>query len=206
MGQKQGILSRMITFLLGVVEVVAADNVALNVGGVGYEVFCPARTLGKCTSGQEVKLLTHHHIREDQHTLFGFWEGGERDLFRLLLGISGVGPKVALAILSALTPQDVADAIITQNGKALAQAPGVGPKLGERIVLELKDKYGTLPGIAPTDGKVRVTQGVAMDVLSALVNMGFREVEAQRAVAVTLQKQPDMPFNTALKESLRALR
>jgi Holliday junction DNA helicase RuvA len=196
----------MITFLLGVVEAVGADSVTLNVGGVGYEVFCAGRTLGKCPPGQEVRLLTHHHIREDQQTLFGFWDADERSLFRLLLGISGVGPKVALGILSALTPRDVADAILTQNGKMLAQAPGVGPKLGERIVLELKDKYGTLPGTAPTGGDVKVTQGVAMDVLSALVNMGFREVEAQRAVAATLQKQPDMPFDTALKKSLQGLR
>ncbi|MDD9912691.1 MAG: Holliday junction branch migration protein RuvA [Alphaproteobacteria bacterium] len=197
----------MITFLIGTLDSTAADSAVINVNGVGYEVLCSMRTLTQCSVGQQMKLLTHLHIREQEHTLFGFAEEGERAMFRQLIQISGVGPKVGLAILSALQPNQIIDAIITQSGKTLAQANGVGPKLGERIVRELKDKVGTLPTIA-TGGTVESmpTSSVAADVLSALTNMGFKETDVQQAVASASKELPDAPFDQLFKTSLQALR
>ncbi|MFZ2619713.1 MAG: Holliday junction branch migration protein RuvA [Alphaproteobacteria bacterium] len=195
----------MMTFLQGTIDAIYPTTLAINVHGVGYEAACSSRTLAKLAVGQAVKLLVHHHVREDAHLLFGFADEAERALFRLLTSVNGVGPKAGLSILSTLSPAEVADAVATQNGKMIARANGVGPKLGERVVLELKGKLGVLPMF--TDGTVMaMPTGVAADVLSALMNMGYKEDAAQKAVSATVKSMPDADFAGTLKQALQGLR
>ena len=197
----------MITFLMGTIAEVNADSAVVNVNGIGYEVLCSGRTLAQYQVGQEVKVLTHLHIREQDHTLFGFADEEERNMFRMITQVSGVGPKVGLAILSALQPAQIVEAIMTQSGKMMAQANGVGPKLGERIVRELKDKVGTLPTVATGGVVVAAPMGsVSADVVSALVNMGFKDNEAQQAVAKATKNDPNAVFDDMFKTALQVLR
>ncbi len=197
----------MITFLVGVIEDIGADRLAINVNGVGYDALCSGRTLGQLATGQETKIYIHTHVREDQLTLFGFAEPAEREMFRTLININGVGPKVGLAILAALSPQEIAEAVMLQSGKTMARANGVGPKLGERIVLELKGKLGILPTISTNGAAVQTTAGTpAADAMSALTNMGFKEYEAHKAVSKAVNNMPDAAFDALFKSALKELR
>jgi Holliday junction DNA helicase RuvA len=172
----------MIARLTGLLAETASDHAVIDVGGVGYLVQASARTLGNLGPlGSEVRVFTEMQVREDAMTLFAFGTAGERDWFRLLTGVQGVGGRVALAILSVLDESDLSRAIAAQDKAMVARANGVGPKLAERIVRELKDKVGGLAiggmGIAPVAG------GAAADAVSALQNLGFRPAEASAAVA-----------------------
>lgn len=194
----------MITFLIGTIESTTDSAANINVNGVGYEVLCPTGVLTKCDNSAEIKLLIHHHITETNQALYGFMEESQRVLFRMLIAISGVGPKAGLSILTTLTPNQIADAVATQSGKIIAQANGVGPKLGERVVVELKSKLGKLPTSSLENPAAPTGNGA--DVISALMNMGFKENQAQPAVASALKAQPDVDFNGLLKASLQSLR
>src|SRR5690554_4396031 len=133
----------MIGKLKGVVEEVAEDHLLIDVGGVGYVVFASRRTLGQLpAAGTAVALLIDTHVREDHIHLYGFLERAERDWFRLLLTVQGVGARNSLSILSVAAPQEIAQAVLAKDRAVLTQAPGVGPKLAQRILLELKDKAG----------------------------------------------------------------
>ena len=135
----------MIAKLSGRLDVCGSDNCIIDVGGVGYLVFCSARTLGNISElCATVSLLIETHVREDHIHLYGFAEAAERDWFRLLLNVQGVGAKVALAILSTLAPGELTQAVLDQDKIMVTRAPGVGPKVGGRIVSELKDKIGDL--------------------------------------------------------------
>lgn len=173
----------MIARLTGTLAETAADHAVIDVGGVGYLVLASARTLDAIgVVGGEVRLFTEMQVREDAMTLFGFGSAGERDWFRLLTGVQGVGGKVALNILSSLDPDALSRAVAGQDKAMVARANGVGPKLAERIVRELKDKVGGvvigLAGAAPI-----AAQGNAADAVSALTGLGFRIAEAGAAVA-----------------------
>jgi holliday junction DNA helicase RuvA len=173
----------MIARLTGLLAETAADHAVLDVGGVGYLVLASARTLSAIGPiGGSVMLLTDLQVREDSLTLFGFGSAGERDWFRLLTGVQGVGGKVALNILSALDADELSRAVSSQDKVMVARANGVGPKLAERIVRELKDKVGGvaigLAGAAPI-----AVVGVTADAVSALTGLGFRPAEASAAVA-----------------------
>jgi holliday junction DNA helicase RuvA len=173
----------MIARLTGLLAETAADHAVLDVGGVGYLVLASARTLSAIGPiGGSVMLLTDLQVREDSLTLFGFGSAGERDWFRLLTGVQGVGGKVALNILSALDADELSRAVASQDKVMVARANGVGPKLAERIVRELKDKVGGvaigLAGAAPV-----AVVGVTADAVSALTGLGFRPAEASAAVA-----------------------
>ncbi len=173
----------MIARLTGLLAETAADHAVLDVGGVGYLVLASARTLGSIGPvGGSVMLFTELQVREDAMTLFGFGSAGERDWFRLLIGVQGVGGKVALAILSTLNSDELSRAIAGQDKAMVARANGVGPKLAERIVRELKDKVG---GIAIGLGGATsvVVGGVTADAVSALTGLGFKPAEASAAVA-----------------------
>lgn len=173
----------MIARLTGLLAETAADHAVLDVAGVGYLVLASARTLSAIGAiGGSVMLLTELQVREDSMTLFGFGTAGERDWFRLLTSVQGVGGKVALNILSALDADELARAVSSQDKAMVARANGVGPKLAERIVRELKDKVGGVAiGIA---GSVPVAVvGVTADALSALTGLGFKPAEASAAVA-----------------------
>ncbi len=171
----------MIARLTGTLAEVAADSAVIDVGGVGYLVQASARTLAAIGApGGQVMIFTEMQVREDSMTLFGFGSAAERDWFRLLTGVQGVGGKVALAILSALDAAELVAAIGRQDAAMVARANGVGPKLASRIVNELKDKVG---GIAPVPGVVAPAAGAARDAVSALTNLGFKPNEASTAVA-----------------------
>jgi Holliday junction DNA helicase RuvA len=172
----------MIAHLKGRLDDTGMDFAIIDVGGVGYMVGASARTLSAIGPiGEAVTLHTEMLVGEDFIRLVGFASAAERDSFRLLTGVQGVGARVALAILSALDPGDLARAIASQDKAMVARANGVGPKLAERIVRELKDKVGglalsgTSPVLAPT--------GSGADAVSALLNLGFRPAEAASAVS-----------------------
>jgi len=173
----------MIARLTGTLAEVAADHAVIDVAGVGYLVLASARTLSAIGPvGGEVMLFTELQVREDAMTLFAFASAGERDWFRLLTGVQGVGGKVALAILSILDANELSRAISTQDKAMVARASGVGPKLAERIVRELKDNAGVAT-LGPAGGALRAASGPAADAVSALTGLGFKPAEASAAVA-----------------------
>ncbi|MEO3434221.1 Holliday junction branch migration protein RuvA [Inquilinus sp. CAU 1745] len=177
----------MIARLKGLVDSVAAEGCVVDVGGVGYLVFCSRRTAGQLTPGEAVALHVETQVREDHIHLFGFAEKAERDWFRLLTTVQGVGGRVALAILSVLDPDALATAIAAQDKAAVTRADGVGPKLAARIVSELKDKAGTIgigaPVVTAEKGGAPAGGGASADAVSALVNLGYGRSEAFAAVA-----------------------
>lgn len=176
----------MIASLSGVVESVSLDHAVIEAGGVGYRAFCSARTLRRLPAqGESARVLIDTHVREDHIHLYGFIDAAERDWFRLLQNVQGVGAKVALAILSTLEPDRLAAAIAAQDKAALSQAPGVGGKLAQRLVLELKDKVPALAAVTTPAGEARPVPigGAVADAVSALVNLGYKRVEAAGAIA-----------------------
>jgi holliday junction DNA helicase RuvA len=180
----------MIARLTGILAETASDHCVLDVGGVGYLVLVSARTLSAIGAvGGTVMLLTELQVREDAMTLFGFGSAGERDWFKLLTGVQGVGGKVALNILSALDATDLSRAISAQDKAMVARANGVGPKLAERIVRELKDKVG---GVAfGSVGAATPATGHGADAVSALTGLGFKPGEASAAVAAAVDDLGD---------------
>ena len=170
----------MIARLSGILAETTADTAVIEVGGVGYSVLCSARTLDLLgPTGGEVLVLTELQVREDAWTLFGFGSAAERDAFRALTSIQGVGGKLALAILSALLPDELARAASQGDTAMIGRANGVGPKLAARIANELQGKLG-VPGLPASAPAPRA--GAASDALSALANLGFRPAEASAAV------------------------
>jgi Holliday junction DNA helicase RuvA len=180
----------MIGKLKGLIDSYGQDFVIVDVGGVGYLVHCSARTLQALPAlGEAVTLAIETHVREDQIRLFGFLSDGEREWFRLLQTVQGVGTKVALSVLSTLKPADLANAIAMRDKGMVARTPGVGPKVAERIVTELKDKapaYADVdPAVIRLSGAVddrRAPRPVA-DAVSALVNLGYGPPQAAAAIA-----------------------
>jgi Holliday junction DNA helicase RuvA len=181
----------MIARLSGLLAEAAADHAVIDVGGVGYLVQASTRTLSLLGPvGGAVMLFTEMQVREDAITLFGFGSAGERDWFRLLTSVQGVGGRVALAILSVLAPEELARAVGAGDKAMVARANGVGPKLALRIVNELKDKIGAVP-IGPAGVVPAASGGVAADALSALGNLGFKPAEAGVAVAAAVEELGD---------------
>jgi Holliday junction DNA helicase RuvA len=179
----------MIARLAGLLVEAGADHAVIDVGGVGYLVQLSARTLSAIGSaGGSVTLLTDMQVREDAITLFGFGSVAERDWFRLLTGVQGVGGRVALAILSVLAPNEVSRAVAAGDKATIARANGVGPKLALRIVTELKDKAGPALGPALAGGIAPAAGGAVGDALSALANLGFRPAEALAAVGAAAEE------------------
>lgn len=183
----------MIAKLAGIIDQVEADAVVVDVGGVGYLAYCSTRTIGRLPPpGSPARLLIETHVREDHIHLYGFADAGEREWFRRLTTVQGVGARLALAILSTTAPEPLALAILAQDKAALTRAEGVGPKLAARIVNELRDKVS---GIAATTAPATAGQaspdgetGPAADAVSALVNLGYRRAEAFGAVAAAAQR------------------
>ena len=191
----------MIAKLRGLLDSTAADSAVIDVNGVGYLVHASSKTLTALgPTGSPATLHIETQVREDAIQLFGFLAEDERDWFRLLLSVQGVGGRVALAILSVLSPAEVQHAIAAKDAASVARANGVGPKLAARIINELKDKAGTIatgPGIA---APVSNPKGAVADTLSALANLGFRPVDASRAVA---EAQAELGESATVNELLR---
>ena len=170
----------MIARLSGILAELSADGAVIDVGGVGYQVHCSGRTIDAIGPvGGELLLLTELQVREDAWTLFGFGSTAERDAFRALTSVQGVGGRLALAILSVLSPDELARAVAQGDKAMIGRASGVGPKLAARIANELQGKLGIvgLAGAAPAP-----RAGAAADALSALANLGFKPAEASAAV------------------------
>jgi holliday junction DNA helicase RuvA len=195
----------MIARLAGIIDSVGPDGAVIDVGGVGYLVFCSTRTIGALSPpGTAARLLVETHVREDHIHLYGFIDAAERDWFRLLTTVQGVGARLALAMLSAVAPEALTLAIVAQDKAILARADGVGPRLAARIVNELRDKVGGLALVpassAPAGGDVVAVagEGAAAEAVSALVNLGYRRGEAFGAVATAARRLGDSPAVDAL--------
>ena len=177
----------MIAQLRGTIVQMDGNMVIIDVGGVGYAATVSGKAqAGLETGGGEVTLLTDMVVREDSMTLFGFVDAAERDAFRLLVTVQGVGAKAAMAILSVLMPDDLAGAILAGDKAMVARADGVGPKLAQRVVNELAEKIGALPvsgtGATAVAGAEVVSGSVGADAMSALVNLGYGRAEAHAAL------------------------
>jgi Holliday junction DNA helicase RuvA len=203
----------MIAKLSGLLDSVGTDHCIVDCGGVGYLVFCSARTLRRVgDAGTAVSLRIEMQVREDAITLFGFIDLSERDWFRRLTTVQGVGSRVALALLSVLEPDKLGQAIAAQDRTALVQADGVGPKLANRLISELKDKVADLymgggpVAAGPAGAATSQTAGVTNDAVSALVNLGYRRAEAFTAVAAAVQKAgPDAKVEQLIMMGLKEL-
>ena len=194
----------MIARLTGILAETATDSAVIDVAGVGYLVLASARTLDELGPvGSEVLLLTEMQVREDSMTLFAFGSTGEREAFRALTSVQGVGGRVALAILSALSPDELARAVSIGDKAMLGRASGVGPKLAARIANELQGKLGA-PGLAGAAGGPVPRQGAAADAVSALGNLGFKPAEANAAVgAASDELGPDAGLDALVRLALR---
>ncbi len=203
----------MIGKLKGIVDTYGADYIILNVGGVGYQVHCSPRTLQALpATGEAATLSIETYVREDQIKLFGFASDVEREWFRLLQTVQGVGAKVALSVLGTLKVADLASAVAMRDKAAISAAPGVGPKVAERIVTELKDKAPAFasidPGVVHLAGSVddkRAPKPV-MDAVSALVNLGYGQPQAAAAIAAASRSAGEAADTaTLIRQGLREL-
>jgi Holliday junction DNA helicase RuvA len=203
----------MIGKLKGMIESYGQDSVIVDVNGVGYEVHCSARTLQELPGvGQPAVLSIETHVREDQIRLFGFVTEIEREWFRLLQTVQGVGAKVALSVLGTLKPSDLASAIAMRDKAMVARAPGVGPKVAERIVTELKDKAPAYTNVDPA--LVRLSGALddkrapapVTDAVSALVNLGYAQAQAAAAIAAAARSAGEgAEATTLIRLGLREL-
>jgi Holliday junction DNA helicase RuvA len=198
----------LIAHLRGRISEKHPNRAVVDVNGVGYDVFVPLSTFyGMGEPGSEIALRIHTHVREDALQLFGFATSLEQELFERLIGVSGIGPKVALAVLSGIEPKELIRAIERGDLARLTAIPGVGKKTSERIVLELKDR---LPRVS-ADAVAVVGDGDATpaplqdDVISALVNLGYHRPLAEKAAASAVRVAPEAGFERTLKQALREL-
>jgi Holliday junction DNA helicase RuvA len=195
----------MIGYLHGTVLRASPERVLLEVHGVGYEVHIPLSTYYEieragALAGGAVGLYVHTHLREDGIALFGFWSEREKQLFEKLIAISGIGPRLARVVLSGLPADDLLAALAAGDLTRLSSIPGIGKKTAERMVLELKDKVREMA--AEISGRPAVAD---RDVVSALVNLGYKPAPAERAVAEARRERPEAPFQDLLRASLSRL-
>jgi len=187
----------MIAKLKGLVDAIGEDSAIIDVNGIGYLVAGSGRTLGRLTTGQAVTLLIDTWVREESISLYGFLDAAERDWFRLLTTVQGVGAKVALAILTVATPEQLLQTIAAQDKTLLTRASGVGPKLAARLLSELKDKAGRVAlgpftaALAAAAPMPAAAGGMIEDAISALVNLGYKRLEAFEAVGQTAHELGD---------------
>ncbi|MEE9301177.1 MAG: Holliday junction branch migration protein RuvA [Alphaproteobacteria bacterium] len=198
----------MIAKLTGLLDSTGPGWCVIDVGGVGYQVFCSSRTLETLGAvGKTVELRIKTQLRDESIRLFGFADPAEREVFRLLETVQGVGAKVALALLGVLTPDAMAHAIASEDRAALSQASGVGPRLAGRIIAELKDKLGALPGAPVPEGAPGARDASnRTDAASALMNLGYRPSEAHSAVAAAARSLgKEAPVPELVREGLKGL-
>ena len=203
----------MIASLRGEGLTIGLDHAVFECAGVGYKVLATPPTLGTLRRGEEARVLTHMAVKEDAITLFGFTDSDDRDMFLQLQSVSGLGPKLALAALSVMGSRELADAIAGAEGKRLQKIPGVGKRMADRLVVELKDKVAafTTPvdaaagdgGSAPAaPGQAAGAGPVNDQVVEALVGLGFPEKQAAAAVAAVMAEQPEADTSTLLRAAL----
>ena len=200
----------MIGYITGDLTVVSQDSIIIEQAGIGYELTVPSSAINNLPSiGSDVKIYTYLHVREDILALYGFLNHDDLKVFKLLITVSGIGPKAAIGILSALTPDDLRFAILSEDVKAITQAPGVGPKTAKKLILELKDKFKldesfesrfTNSETASNSNIVRVRE----ETLEALLVLGYSRTDASSAVR-SIEINDKTSAEDALKQSLRQL-
>ena len=200
----------MIGRLRGTLAEKQPPHLLLDVNGVGYELEVPMTTLYRLPAlGEPLTLHTHLVVREDAHLLYGFFEKRERELFRELIRLNGVGPKLALALMSGLEVDELVRCVQTQDTAALVKVPGVGKKTAERLLVELKDRFKaweSIPSIAPLVVEPQLAQAVSSaenDAVSALISLGYKPQEASRAVATV--KEEGMSSEDLIRRALRGM-
>ncbi len=192
----------MIAKVRGILDHKAPGEVIVDVGGVGYQLFTALSVFYRLPEvGQPVTLLVYTHVREDALQLFGFYDPAEKQAFMLLTGVSGIGPRLALNILSGMAAGELLDALRDGDVARLVSIPGVGKRLADRMIVELRDRIEALPDAAP---EAAAAPGIRGDALSALVNLGYRRADAERAVRQVLGNGAS-ELETVLKEALRLL-
>jgi Holliday junction DNA helicase RuvA len=217
----------MIAKLRGIIDTIGEDYCIVDVNGVGYLVYASSKTLSRLIKGNQFSLLIETVVREDSISLFGFYDAWEKEWFLTLTKVQGVGAKVCLSILSALTPSQLAQAVSAQDKASFTRASGVGPKLAARLVTELKDKIVTIPTELTTRNDLQATSEAQInatedtiayedaiagridnpmkldDAISALVNLGYQRIEAYRAVNQAAIKNPDADMSELIKLALK---
>jgi len=191
----------MFDYLNGYIAETAEDHIVIDIGGIGYKVFSSANTISDLRVSNKAKIFTHLHVKEDDIVLYGFSSRNEMEIFKLLISVSGIGPKAAISLLSCLKPNEVILAIGTKNIKAFTQAPGIGKKIAERIMLELRDKININAEIM-TDANT-VSSNNLPEVIDALMSLGYSYNEA--SLAFSKVKDKEKPLDTLIKESLKQL-
>ncbi|MBW3625291.1 MAG: Holliday junction branch migration protein RuvA [Armatimonadetes bacterium] len=182
----------MISQIRGELAGVGGDSIVVDVNGVGYKAFMPLSEIGRLPGeGEEVRLFVTTYVREDTLALYGFLDAPQRDLFEMLLGVSGVGPRVALAILSVLSTDELLNAIGNEDARVLQRAPGVGLKLAQRLVLELRDRVARVPRAAGIAGATPSDINAASDAVEALQSLGYKQNEASKAVEQAVEAVED---------------
>ncbi len=191
----------MIRYLRGTVQEVTPEHAVIDVGGIGYRVFLPVSVRSRLRVGSEVQVHTHLHVREDEMTLYGFLGLEDLRLFESLLGISGVGPRVALGVVSAISPADFHKAIFFEDVRSLTRIPGIGRKTAHRILLEMRDRLGVE---VPGDGVVSGAPGdPAQEAIEALINLGYDRAQASKCVKGVSGE--GLSAEALLKTALKAL-
>ncbi len=193
----------MIGYLRGRLFRKSPQDLIIDAGGVGYRVLVPISTFCRLPDpGEETQLYIHTHVREDLFVLYGFGTPLEQELFEKLISVSGVGPKVGLAVLSGIEPDDLLHAIRDNDVARLTRVPGIGKKTAERLILELKDKLKHVTAASPMSAPPVAKRD---DLLSALGNLGYSENEAERAAVEALRVNPEAPLGDLLRDALRAI-
>lgn len=178
----------MITYLKGILSEKTPTRIVVEVAGIGHEIIIPLSTYERLPrEGAEVKVLTHYHIREDAQVLYGFMSENDRRMFRLLMSVSGVGPKIAINALSGLNSSEFTRAIMERDIKRLSSISGIGKKTAERMIVELKDKISEADALAATGSTETAIEGTARDAMLALVSLGYKQEDARKAVATVVE-------------------
>ena len=196
----------MYAYIRGIVSDIAADRAVLEAAGVGYELFAGRKTLDKLILGEEAKLYTHLHLAEGVQALYGFYDPEEREMFRRLIGITRVGPKLAISVLSVMEPSDVISAVVTDNPAAFDAVQGMGRKMAQRVILELKEQVKDAPIPVKTGQAIpmNVPENIRSEAVQALVALGYDGLTASRAVsAVEEAKNVEELITKALRKLAR---
>jgi len=193
----------MYEFIRGTIVEIYPANIIVEAGGTGYFINISLNTYSKLNGKKEAKILLHQIVREDAHVLYGFAEKGERDLFRNLISVNGVGANTAIMMLSSLNPDEIIAAVTSENVAVLKAVKGIGAKTAQRIIIDLKDKLAKIPDtgqiLIPTDNTIR------NEALSALVMLGFVKRAAEKIVSKILQEQPESTVESVIKQALKRL-
>lgn len=203
----------MFSYIKGPLTEVGEGGIVVEAGGIGWNILVPVSVLDRLPRiGEELKIYTSFQVREDAMTLYGFFSSQDRKMFNQLLGVNGIGPKAALGILSVLKPDDLRMAILSEDAKAIAKAPGIGPKTAKRVILDLKDRIRMEDVIPSAFGTASESEeitgsgieGTGREAIEALVSLGYSLTEASRAVR-RIEITEDMTVEAILKASLKFL-